>query len=98
MPEISVPWKAAVPPQSSGTAGGSRGPETPAGALTDLERKSAEAQAVVREILTKLGIGDRDVLKTYNVERGGRDAKWVEATLELAPKRPIHSGKVLKSL
>lgn len=66
--------------------------------VKDLSARSAAAQSRIRAFLVDAGVSDKDVLKTFNVQREEGGARWVEGTVEVRAGKGFHSGRFLKAL
>lgn len=63
-----------------------------------LDRRSAVAQTRVRQFLADAGVGEKNILKSYNEERRDGGVSWLESTLEISRPKGFHSGPFLKSV
>ncbi len=63
-----------------------------------LEKRSALAQTRVRQFLAEAGVGEKNILKSFNEARRAEGFSWLESTLEMSRPPRFQAGPFLKRL
>ena len=86
-------WKGLIPNISAVSKGKHTEPVS-----VHLDRQSAVAQTRVRQFLADAGVGEKNILKSFNEERREGGVSWLESTLEISRPKGFQSGPFLKSV
>ena len=71
-------------------------PEAPSSADLNISDRSAWIQGRTRDLLTRRGLGEKSIVKTYNVERREGGIVWLEDTLVVRRPPERRAGEALR--